>query len=125
LYYTKVPVAVVDPVKGLILGVVESAQHLKAICNDVASRVPCEPTRHLGWDWLVNDLNFMLDQLVRKKLHKFMDFISDFAGHRGNVEFVEDLNDIFKEHDFGYRMILDDSGPGERCRWNTHHEPER
>jgi hypothetical protein len=125
LYYTKVPVAVVAPVKSLVLRVAKSAQHLKAICNDVASRVPCEPTQRLGWDWLVNDLDFMLDQLVRKKLHKFMDFICDVAGNHGNAEFVEDLNDIFEAHDFGYRMILDDSGLGERCYWNIHQEPER
>lgn len=124
LCYTKVPPAVVVPVKGLILRVAESVQHLKTICNDVASRVPCEPTRHWGWDYLANDLEFMLDQLIRKKLYKFMDFLHDLVRDCGSVEFVEDLNSILNMHYFGYRMILDDSDCGEGYRWDIHGEPE-
>lgn len=124
LYYTKVPPAVVVPVKGLIIQAAESVQHLKMICNDVASRVPCEPTQHWGWDYLVNDLEFMLDQLVRKKLYKFMDFIHDFARDHGSVEFIEELNNILNMHHFGYRMILDDSDGGEGYRWDIQKAPE-
>ena len=124
LCYTKVPPAVVAPVKGLILRVAESVQHLKMICNDVASRIPCEPTQHRGWDYLVNDLEFMLDQLIRKKLYKFMDFIHDLVRDCGSVEFVEDLNNILNMHHFGYRMILDDSDREEGYQWDIHKEPE-
>lgn len=125
LYYTTVPAAVVTPVRRLILRVAGSAQYLKTICNDVASHVPCEPTRHQGWDWLVNDLDLMLEQLVRKKLYKFMDFIDELTRSHGDAAFVEDLNGIFEAHDFGYRMILDDSGLGPRYYWKIHTEPER
>ncbi|HWQ70242.1 MAG TPA: hypothetical protein VN494_09905 [Patescibacteria group bacterium] len=125
LYYTTVPAAVVAPVKRLILRVARSTQYLKTICNDVASCVPCEPIRHVGWDWLVNDLGLMLEQLIRKKLYKFMDFIYEFTCRHGDAAFVEDLNDIFNAHHFGYRMILDDSGPGPRHYWKIHKEPER
>lgn len=125
LYYTKVPLAVVAPVKGLILQVAESAQHLRTICNDVAWRVPCEPTQQRGWDYLVNDLELMLDQLARRrKLYKFMDFIQDFARDHGSFEFVEDVNTILKTHNFGYRMVLDDGDVGERYRWAIRRESE-
>lgn len=125
LCYTKVPLAVVAPVKGLILQIAESAQHLRTICNDVASRVPCEPTQHWGWDYLVNDLEFMLDQLIRRrKLYKFMDFIQDLARDHGSFEFIEELNTILKTHNFGYRMVLNDSDVGERYQWDIRKEAE-
>jgi len=123
LYYTKAPPAVVAPVKRLILRIAESAQHLRTICNDVASRVPCEPTQHWGWDYLVNDLDLMLEQLIRKKLYKFMDFIHDLARDHGSCEFVEDLNTILGTHRFGYRMIMNDRDYGERYQWAIRHEP--
>jgi len=125
LCYTKVPLAVVAPVKGLILRVAESTQHLRMICNDMASRVPCEPTQHWGWDYLVGDLEFMLDQLVRRrKLYKFMDFIQDLACDYGSFAFVEDLNTILKTHHFGYQMVLNDRDVGERYQWDICKEPE-
>lgn len=124
LYYTKVPPGVVPPLKGVILRVVRSAHHLNAVCNDVASRVPCEPTQHVGWDWLVNDLTSMLERVVRKKLYKFMDFIHDLTREHGNARFVADLNDIFDANDFGYRMILNDRGCGEKYRWDIRRTPE-
>lgn len=125
LYYKKVPQPVVAAVKGLILRIAESPQNLKAICNDIASRVPCEPTQNWGWDWLVNDLDDMLEQLAARKLHKFMDFIYDLASNHVSSEFIEDLNDIFEEYDFGYRIALDDSRYGGDYYWDIYKEPER
>lgn len=98
---------------------------MRRLCNDVASHVPCEPTRHQGWDWLVNDLDLTLEQLARKKLYKFMDCIDELTRIHGDAAFVEDRNGIFDAHDFGYRMILDDSGLGPRYYWKIHTEPER
>ncbi|MDE2060370.1 MAG: hypothetical protein KGL31_00340 [candidate division NC10 bacterium] len=124
LYYTKVSPAVVAPLKDLILRIAGSAQHLKAICNDVASRVPCEPTRNVGWDWLVNDLDSMLEQVIRKKLYKFVDVICDLAGDHGNAEFAGELNHLFEACDFGYRMISADNGFGESYCRTVHKVPE-
>lgn len=124
LYYTRVPPAVVAPVKGLILQVACSARHLQTICNDIASRVPCEPTQNVGWDWLVNDLNSMLERVIRKKLYKFLDFLRDLARDHGGTEFVEELNTILTAHNFGYRMIPDDGDLGEGYFWEIHRAPE-
>lgn len=125
LYYTRVPPILVNPLKNLILQGTRSAQHLQRVCNDLASRIPCEPTQNIGWDWLVNDLDSMLERLARKKkLHKFMDFVSDLARDYGCAEFVEELNTIFQAHNFGYRMIPDDSGCGEMYRWDIRRLPE-
>lgn len=124
LYHTRVPPALIAPLKGLILRDTRSAQHLRTICNDIASRVPCEPTQNIGWDWLVNDLNLMLERVIRKKFYKFMDFLHDFASNHGGTEFVEELNTIFKAHDFGYRLVPDDRDDGEGYTWDIHKAPE-
>lgn len=124
LYYTRVPPAVVAPVKGLILRAAGSVQHLRAICNDIASRVPCEPTHNVGWDWLVNDLESMLERVIRKKLYKFMDFLSDLARDYGGVGFIEELNHVFDAYDFGYRMIPNDSGCGQSYCWDIRRLPK-
>jgi hypothetical protein len=65
----------------------------------------------------------MLEQLIRKKLYKFMDFIHDLARDHGSCEFVEDLNTILGTHRFGYRMIMNDRDYGERYQWAIRHEP--
>lgn len=111
-YYSKLPPGVGSSLKGLILRIANKNPHqLKDICHDIASRIPCEPTQNWGWDWLVNDLDDLLDQLSRKKLHKIMDFMHDLVkNHRGSF-ILEDLNDIFQEYDFGYRLRSNEPGP--------------
>lgn len=105
-YYNKVPTGVVSALKGLIPRFCRDAQQLKCVCNNIASRIPCEPTQNWGWDWLINDLDDLLDKLSRKKMHKFMDFVYDIAKPEGN-ELVEELNDLFDEYEFGYRLNYD------------------
>lgn len=122
LYYTKVPPGLVSALKGLILHVVEGANHLKAVCNDIAGRIPCEPTQNWGRDFLLNDLDGLVDALSRRRLHKFMDFIQDFASqHSGEADFLDDLNELFKENDFGYRLVQD---PFDSMYWELVKEPE-
>ncbi|NJD67332.1 MAG: hypothetical protein FIA90_01450 [candidate division NC10 bacterium] len=125
LFYTRIPPTLVAPLKELILKGIRSAEHLKTICNDIASRVPCEPTQNIGWDWLINDLDVMLERVIRKrKLHKFMDFLHDFADGHGGTEFVEELNTILYTHNFGYRLVPDDRDDGEGYTWDIHKAPE-
>lgn len=125
-YYTKVPPGVVSALKGLITRIAKDSQclDLQAICRDIASRVPCAPTQNWGWNWLVGDLDNLLDQLSEKKLHKFMDFIYEFVERHEGDSFLEDLNDIFEEYDFGYRLKLDTSGYGDLLYWEVYKEPE-
>jgi len=125
LYYTKVPPGVVSALKGLILRVVEDEHSLKVVCNDVASRIPYEPTKNWGWNFLLTDLDYLIDELSRKRLPKLMDFICDFANknyEKGN--FLDDLNEIFEEYDFGYRLRLA-RGLYSRYSWELIQEPDQ
>jgi hypothetical protein len=125
-YYSKLPPGVGSSLKGLILRIANKNPHLlKDICHDIASRVPCEPTQNWGWDWLINDLDDLLDQLSRKKLHKIMDFMLDLVKNYGGSSVLEDLNDIFQEHDFGYRLRSNELGRYGQCYWELYEEPER
>lgn len=123
LYFTKLPPGLVSALKGLIVRVITSTEQLKDTCNDIAGRVPCEPTLNWGWDFLLNDLYDLLDALSKKRLHKLMDFIQAFASeHYSEQDFLDDLNDLFQDSDFGYRLKLAQKHPV-RLYWDIECEP--
>lgn len=120
-YYSEIPPGFISAFKGLILRVVKTPKKLKDVCNDIATLVPCEPTQNWGWDWLVNDLDTLINQLYQKRFHKFMDFIFDFsAKYFFEEDYLEDLNDLFDEYDIGYRLKSDTVN----LYWELIKEPE-
>lgn len=124
-YYNEVPAGIVSALKGLILRIAEDPQQLKSICNDVASRIPCEPTQNWGWDWLVSDLDQLLDRLSQKKMHKLMDFVYDLVKHHDSRSLLEELNEMFDEYDFGYRLTHYQSSPmGVALYWELYQKPD-
>ena len=124
LYYTKTPPGLVSALKGLIHRVVPGTSHLKAVCNDIAGRIPFEPTQNWGRDFLINDLDSLLDNLAKKRLHKVMDFIHDFAvEHSSDNDFMEDLNDLFGQTDFGYRLRFS-KDPFDSLNWDLVEVPQ-
>jgi hypothetical protein len=122
--YTKMPSGVVSALKGLILRFAETSKDLKKICNDIAICIPHEPTTNWGQDFLINDLGDLLDALSTKKIYKFMDYLISFVQTQNSFELVEDLNNLFEENSFGYRIVYDKEGWFD-CYWQIYKEPER
>ncbi|MBA7495918.1 hypothetical protein ES702_06514 [subsurface metagenome] len=106
-YMSSVPTGLSSALEGLIIRYADNSVKLKAVCHDLATRIPCEPTTNWGWDWLLTDLSNLLRHLSQGKFYKFMDFIGDFAGKYLDDEGIEDLNDLLKEYEVGYCLIRD------------------
>jgi len=124
LYYTTVPAGLLSALKGLLSRYADGNSQLKQICDNIAGRIPCEPTPNWGWDFLVRDLSDLLNALAEKKLHKLMDFLCDIASeHRHNRDFINELNEAFQESCFGYRLIYE-QGPYGNLSWELVETPE-
>ncbi len=104
IVYTYIPRGAITSIKGLLIKNIDNVNQLKPICYDLAGRVPTQPPTNWGWDFLINDYYDLVDALA-EKLPKFMDFLLDFAkGEYRSTDFVDVLNEIFEENDFGYRL---------------------
>jgi hypothetical protein len=102
--YTYIPQGVITALKGLLIKDAHSANRLKSLCYDLASRIPTQAPRNWGRDFLVNDFYDLLDRLS-DKLPKFMDFLLDFTIKEYSPNnFVNELHEIFEENNFGYRL---------------------
>lgn len=115
-YMFSIPTGLVSALKGFILRYADDSDKLKIVCGDLATRIPCEPTTNWGWDWLVNDFDDLFRRLGQSKFYKFMDFIGDFVHEYVDEEGIEELNDLFEEYEFGYRLADDPRGG---LIWNT------
>ena len=125
-YYSHIPAGLISALKGFILRFAENSTTLKSLCHDLATRIPCEPTQNWGWDWLLADFNYLVEQLSQKSFHKFMDFIYSFAReHWNETDFLDELNELFEEYDFGYRLKVDSSPWGDEIYWDLFEEPEK
>jgi hypothetical protein len=104
----EIPPALCSAIQGLIIRIFDTAEQLKRICDDIATRIPCEPTKNWGWDFLKNDLDDFIWKLKRKKFHKFMDFLSDFyLENKREIDLQEFNDDILGDNGLGYRLRSD------------------
>ena len=117
-HYRSAPKEMLGPIKAYVLRFCKTADGLKAVCNHIASLIPTERTQNWGWDWLVNDFERLFDLVAEGKLHKLMDFLAFVAERyvRANAE-LEDLNSVFEQFDFGYRLQL--SEHSFTAEWHT------
>jgi hypothetical protein len=124
-YYSRVPPGLNSALQGLIIRNCRDIEALKAVCADLAARIPTEPTSNWGWEWLVNDLRDYV-RLLSQKFHKYMDFILDFADahYFEDRELVEDLNDAFRDSDFGYSLVLEKEKGESYLYWSLYEEPD-
>ncbi len=124
-YYSRVPPGLNSALQGLIIRVCEGGTALSTVCNDLAARIPAAPTSNWGWDWLVNDLRDYIG-LISKKFPKYMDCILDFAEahYTEDRELVADLNDAFRDSDFGYSLVLEKEGGESYLHWSLYEEPD-
>lgn len=75
---------------------------LKNMCNIVSEYTNNDKTTHWGWNYIIRDFEEQMLDFQHVRFCKFMDAIQRFAELLGNA--VDELNDIFEEHNFGYRL---------------------
>jgi hypothetical protein len=90
-------------------GVLVLARNLKTMCDIVSEYSRNEKTQAWSWDWIKKDFESQMLDLYSVKFHKFMDCIYELAQFLGNA--TDELNDIFEEHNFGYRLTNDPEKP--------------
>ncbi len=73
-FYNKIPDNFCSALEGYIVRHCKTAQQLKNVINDIASRIPMELTQNWGWNFLINDLSYYTRELCNFKSHKVMDF---------------------------------------------------
>lgn len=108
-YYSKIPAGLNGAVCGLLNRAVQEGSTLKAICYELAGRIPTEPTQNWGRDWLLRDLDDLLRQLSQKKFPSYMDFLMWAVNKIDDKSFLEDLNDAMEDVGLGY--FLSAGGP--------------
>ena len=114
-HVAEVPAGFKSALQGFILGQCKETHHLKAALNDIAGRIPTEPTTNWGRDYLINDLSYYVRQLCDKPLPKLMDFLAD-ACSAGGLDFsAEDVNEFLEEHHIGY--VLETTPWGTSSTW--------
>lgn len=116
LYVTNLPDGFSAALQGFIVRQCDGdARVLKAVMNDIAGRIPTQPTTDWGWDFLLNDLSSFVNRLCKLPLPKVMDFLS--AACAGDNEFFskDDLNELLEDQQIGY--VLDTGHPFGRSHW--------
>ena len=77
---------------------------LKNMCNIVCDFTNTEKTSNWGWYFLIEDYEAAFQCFLFEPLDKFMDAVSIIAIDFLNGLVIEDLNIIFSENNFGYRI---------------------
>lgn len=104
-----VPSDAFSELNGLIRRSVNNSSDLKMILNVMAEIIPCEPVTNWGWDFLVNDITWIINA-ISKKVEKgrfpiFMDCLSVLV-EKGDL-LLDELNDYLQDNEIGYRAEYD------------------
>ncbi|MFD2368877.1 hypothetical protein ACFSO0_02505 [Brevibacillus sp. GCM10020057] len=78
---------------------------LRNMCDIVSGYTNNDKTTNWGWDFIIKDFENQMLDFQDLKFHKFMDCVVDLKKFILNP--VQEFNDIFEEHDFGYRLTDD------------------
>lgn len=84
----------------------------KNMCDKVSYYTGNEGTTNWGWDFIIRDFQRQLGDLKFLKFHKFMDCVVELSLF--GIDTVEELNEIFDDNNFGYRLTDDSDNPW-RC----------
>jgi len=106
-YFSSIPAGLCSALEGFIIKYCDGANQLKSACHMLASHIPCELTNNWGWSFLVEDLSGLLHRIGNGKFYKLMDFLGDFANKYLDDHGIEELNDLLKEYEVGYRLYKD------------------
>lgn len=77
------------------------ADTLKGLCNKISFHTNNEKTRNWGFEYIATDIDEQMCDFEKLKFYKFMDCMQDLAV---TEDILYALNEIFEEHDFGYRL---------------------
>lgn len=75
---------------------------MRNICDKVSLYTNNDKTKNWGFEFIVRDLDSQVRDFENVKFHKFMDAMLDLDRMDA---LQEALNEIFEDHDFGYRLI--------------------
>jgi len=106
-FFNTIPDKFCSALEGYIARYCKTAQQLKNIINDIASRIPMELTQNWGWDFLINDLTYYVQELCKSKFHKLMDFLADFYERFHDEIELDDFNEFLEDLKIGYRLEYD------------------
>lgn len=81
------------------------------ICNIVTEFTLEEETKHWGGDYIINDFKNKMLFFYTKPFYRFMDCINKIAIGWFKGEITNELNMVFEEHKFGYRLNNDVDNP--------------
>lgn len=106
-YVSEFPSDFSSALQGFLMRQCEDERELKAVINDIASRIPTEPTTNWGWNYLLEDLPSYVGRLCEKEFHKVMDFLADTSTNAHLSFSVADLNEFLEELGIGYVLEVD------------------
>lgn len=81
---------------------------MKIACDKVSLYTNKDKTGNWSFDYIVKDFDSQVRDFENVKFHKFMDAMDDLG--RMDI-FQKALNEIFEDHDFGYRLRGDPEKP--------------
>ncbi|WP_222124200.1 hypothetical protein [Lysinibacillus fusiformis] len=74
---------------------------MKNVCDKVSLHTNNDKTGNWSFDYIVKDFDSQVRDFEHIKFHKFMDAMEDL----GRMDVFQDaLNEIFEDHNFGYRL---------------------
>ncbi|GAB3127770.1 hypothetical protein [Novispirillum itersonii] len=113
-YVVALPTAFSSALQGFLTRHCDGTNELKSVLNDIASRIPMEPTTNWGWDFLIEDMRLYVARLCKSDLPKAMDFLADLATNRRDSFSQETINEFLYDLDIGYELET------EKWSGNTH-----
>lgn len=101
-FVNKLPSGFAAALQGFVTRHCDHADTLKVVINDMASRIPDQPTMNWGWDYLLQDLSYYTTKLCNSSMHKVMDFLEWLYGYNSPSMKAEDFNEFLEEQKVGY-----------------------
>lgn len=87
---------------------------MSTVANIVSIATNNEKTKHWGWDFIQRVLEEQMLDFKDLKLHKFMDAVNQIINFLGSeTSAVSELNELFEEFEFPYRLTGDINNPWE------------
>jgi len=82
---------------------------LQNMCNVVSLYTNNENTIHWGYNFIINDFHLQMKDFKHARFHKFMDAMLELSNF--DETFKDALNEIFEDHNLGYRLTGDPDKP--------------
>lgn len=92
-------------------GSIDLDSSLKDLCNIVCEYTEIEETTNWEWYFLIEDYQAAFQRFLGRPFYKFMDATSKIVLEFLDGEIVRDINLVFAENNFGYRIQNDANLP--------------